>query len=252
MEAVLSMHDISMVYPNGTQALRDVNLTIYEGEFIAIIGPSGSGKSTLLRSINRLVTPTSGTLNVKDIEVLTASKQELRNVRSRIGMIFQNYNLVHRSSVLENVLHGRLGQMSTFKGFMGLYSEKDKRHAIRLLEDIGLGEKVYARADALSGGQMQRVGICRALSQNPDLMLADEPIASLDPKSSKDVMDTLKRVNEAQGITTIANLHQVDVAKHYATRIIALKHGRIVFDDSPDKLSDALIHDLYENIEEKH
>ncbi|CAM3445421.1 phosphonate ABC transporter ATP-binding protein [Erysipelothrix sp. HDW6B] len=252
MEAVLSMHDISMVYPNGTQALRDVNLTIYEGEFIAIIGPSGSGKSTLLRSINRLVTPTSGTLNVKDIEVLTASKQELRNVRSRIGMIFQNYNLVHRSSVLENVLHGRLGQMSTFKGFMGLYSEKDKRHAIRLLEDIGLGEKVYARADALSGGQMQRVGICRALSQNPDLMLADEPIASLDPKASKDVMDTLKRVNEAQGITTIANLHQVDVAKHYATRIIALKHGRIVFDDSPDKLSDALIHDLYENIEEKH
>lgn len=241
-----------MVYPNGTQALRDVNLTIYEGEFIAIIGPSGSGKSTLLRSINRLVTPTSGTLNVKDIEVLTASKQELRNVRSRIGMIFQNYNLVHRSSVLENVLHGRLGQMSTFKGFMGLYSEKDKRHAIRLLEDIGLGEKVYARADALSGGQMQRVGICRALSQNPDLMLADEPIASLDPKASKDVMDTLKRVNEAQGITTIANLHQVDVAKHYATRIIALKHGRIVFDDSPDKLSDALIHDLYENIEEKH
>lgn len=252
MEAVLSMHGISMVYPNGTQALRDVNLTIYEGEFIAIIGPSGSGKSTLLRSINRLVTPTSGTLNVKDIEVLTASKQELRNVRSRIGMIFQNYNLVHRSSVLENVLHGRLGQMSTFKGFMGLYSEKDKRHAIRLLEDIGLGEKVYARADALSGGQMQRVGICRALSQNPDLMLADEPIASLDPKASKDVMDTLKRVNEAQGITTIANLHQVDVAKHYATRIIALKHGRIVFDDSPDKLSDALIHDLYENIEEKH
>ncbi|WP_159634142.1 phosphonate ABC transporter ATP-binding protein [Erysipelothrix anatis] len=252
MEAVLSMHDISMVYPNGTQALRDVNLTIYEGEFIAIIGPSGSGKSTLLRSINRLVTPTSGTLNVKDIEVLTASKHELRNVRSRIGMIFQNYNLVHRSSVLENVLHGRLGQMSTFKGFMGLYSEKDKRHAIRLLEDIGLGEKVYARADALSGGQMQRVGICRALSQNPDLMLADEPIASLDPKASKDVMDTLKRVNEAQGITTIANLHQVDVAKHYATRIIALKHGRIVFDDSPDKLSDALIHNLYENVEEIH
>ncbi|WP_159649607.1 phosphonate ABC transporter ATP-binding protein [Erysipelothrix aquatica] len=252
MEAILAMHDISMVYPNGTQALKDVNLTIYEGEFIAIIGPSGSGKSTLLRSINRLVTPTSGTLSVKDIEVLTASKHELRNVRSRIGMIFQNYNLVHRSSVLENVLHGRLGQMSTFKGFMGLYSEKDKRHAIRLLEDIGLGEKVYARADALSGGQMQRVGICRALSQNPDLMLADEPIASLDPKASKDVMDTLKRVNEAQGITTIANLHQVDVAKHYATRIIALKHGRIVFDDSPDKLSDALIHDLYENIEEKH
>ena len=141
MEAILAMYDISMIYPNGTQALKDVNLTIYEGEFIAIIGPSGSGKSTLLRSINRLVTPTSGTLSVKDIEVLTASKHELRNVRSRIGMIFQNYNLVHRSSVLENVLHGRLGQMSTFKGFIGLYSEKDKRHAIRLLEDIGLGEK---------------------------------------------------------------------------------------------------------------
>lgn len=245
---LLKIEHVNKEYTTGQKALNNVSLSIDEGEFVVIIGPSGAGKSTLIRIINQLVAPTSGDVLFKNKLISKAKGKELRQLRAHIGMIFQHYNLIERTNVLKNVLHGKLGQVSFFTSAFGRYSQKDRRKAMDLLKQIGLEDQAYKRADELSGGQMQRVGICRALMQNPALILADEPIASLDPKSSEIVMTQLKAITEAQGVTTIVNLHQVDVAKKFATRIIGVKKGAIVFDGTPSELTNDLIETIYNDV----
>lgn len=249
MNAMLRISSLKKQYGSSTVALSGIDLEVHPNEFIAVIGPSGAGKSTLLRCINRLIDPTEGSITFQGQEIVGAGKKQLRQIRSQIGMIFQHYNLVDRLSVLENVLHGRLGQMSAFNGVFNRYSESDKKDAIALLHKLGLEEQVYKRADELSGGQKQRVGICRALAQKPSLILADEPIASLDPNSSKVVMDSLHANCIEQGIACLVNLHQVDVAKRYATRIVGIKNGRVVFDGGPEELTDRMTQHIYEGKE---
>lgn len=252
MNSILELKAVRKEYKNQQVALKGINLTIQEGEFVVIIGPSGAGKSTLIRTINQLVTPTSGEVLFKGKSLTKASKKELRLFRSKIGMIFQHYNLINRTNVLKNVLHGKLGQVSLLTSTLGLYSQEDRQQAVALLKTVGLEEHLYKRAGDLSGGQMQRVGICRAIMQEPDLILADEPIASLDPKSAKKVMSHLKSITEEKNLTCIVNLHQVEVAKEYATRIIGVKAGEIVFDGTPKELSDEaikMIYDVQEEIE---
>lgn len=251
MDSILKVTNLVKRYNGGTLALKDINLEVKKGEFIAVIGPSGAGKSTLLRSINRLIEPTEGSIEFLDQRIEKANKSELRKIRSKMGMIFQHYNLIYRSSVLENVLHGRLGYMGSVAGVFNRYKEEDKQEAIMLLEKVGLEAEIYKRADELSGGQKQRVGVCRALAQNPELILADEPIASLDPKSSAVVMDAIYKNCKEQGIACLVNLHQVDVAKRYATRIVAVKAGTIVFDGQASELTEEMIEYLYEGKEQE-
>ena len=251
MDSILKVTNLVKRYNGGTLALKDINLEVKKGEFIAVIGPSGAGKSTLLRSINRLIEPTEGSIEFLDQRIEKANKSELRKIRSKMGMIIQHYNLIYRSSVLENVLHGRLGYIGSVAGVFNRYKEEDKQEAIMLLEKVGLEAEIYKRADELSGGQKQRVGVCRALAQNPELILADEPIASLDPKSSAVVMDAIYKNCKEQGIACLVNLHQVDVAKRYATRIVAVKAGTIVFDGQASELTEEMIEYLYEGKEQE-
>lgn len=245
--SLLSIKDLVKSYDGKTNALDHLDLELSDGEFVVVIGPSGSGKSTLIRSINHLVEPTSGDIMFDGQDLSTLSKKELRKTRTKIGMIFQNYNLIDRSNVLKNVLHGKLGKLSQWETIFGRFSQEDKEQAVALLQEVGLEDHLYKRADELSGGQMQRVGICRALMQEPKLLLADEPIASLDPASSKVVMDQLYRITQRQGLTCIVNLHQVEVAKEYATRIIGIHKGKVVFNGKPTELTDEMISHIYEN-----
>lgn len=242
---LLKVSNLSKEYTGGTRALKNVNFSADKGEFISIIGPSGAGKSTILRCINRMIDSTTGSIKFDNIDIVNVNKRELKSVRSKIGMIFQHYNLVNRLSVLENVLHGRLGYKNTIEGVIGIYSNEEKRQAFEILEKLGLEKEALKRCDQLSGGQKQRVGIARALIQNPKLVLCDEPIASLDPSSSKVIMEHLKDINRELGITCILNLHQVDVAIKYSDRIIGVKQGQIVFDDVPENLTKEKIHEIY-------
>lgn len=242
---ILKVSELSKEYQGGTKALTDVNFSVKEGEFVSIIGPSGAGKSTLLRCINKMIDATEGEVNFDGVSVNNLKKKDLRKYRTKIGMIFQHYNLVNRLSVIENVLHGRLGYKSTIAGVIGLYDEQEKRQAFELINKLGLQEQVYKRCDQLSGGQKQRVGIARALIQNPKMILCDEPIASLDPNASKIIMDHLKNINVQMGITCIFNLHQVDVAVHYSDRIIGINGGKIIFDGIPKELTSDKIHEIY-------
>lgn len=245
METCLSVKNVCKEYSDGTKALTDISFDIKQGEFIAIIGPSGAGKSTLLRTLNQLVVPTSGQIKFNDREVTNANKRMIREVRREMGMIFQSFNLINRTSVLKNVLHGRLGYMSSFKGMLGAFLKEDIENAWQLLDRVGLADHAYKRADELSGGQRQRVAIARALAQKPSLILADEPIASLDPASSETVMNYLHDICNQEGISCLVNLHQVDVAKKYASRIIGVQRGVKVFDDKPDQLTDVEFKNLY-------
>ena len=199
---MIQFKDLSLVYPNGTQGLKDVNVTINDGEFVVIVGLSGAGKSTFIRSINRLVTPTDGELLIDDEDILGYKGSKLRSLRTKVGMIFQNYNLVKRSSVFKNVLAGRLGHTGTLRSIFNLFSKEDKALAYQNLKRVNIEEKLYNRADQLSGGQQQRVSIARVLTQKPDYILADEPVASLDPPTSHQVMKYLKKINQEDGITT--------------------------------------------------
>jgi len=226
-------------------ALSDVSFSVAEGEFLSVIGPSGAGKSTLLRCINRMIEATSGEVSFDGAAVTTLNKKDLRRLRTRIGMVFQHYNLVDRLTVIENVLHGRLGYKSTLSGMLGRYSREEKGQAFKIINTLGLSEQVYQRCDQLSGGQKQRVGIARALIQNPRIILCDEPIASLDPNSAKTIMDHLKNVSTDLGITVLVNLHQVNVALKYSDRILGVNRGKIVFDGSPDELSSEHISGIY-------
>ena len=248
-EKLLKIENLSKSYNAQTQALADVNITLDKGEFVVVIGPSGAGKSTLIRCINRMIEPTEGKIVFDGTEITSMNNRQMRKVRTQIGMIFQNYNLIDRTSVRKNVLHGRLGQMSFWESVFGLYRQADVETAMHLLEQTGLAEQKYKRADELSGGQMQRVGICRSLIQNPKLILADEPIASLDPKSAEIVMEALYQMTTSRGLTCVVNLHQVDFAKKYATRIIGIKAGHVVYDGLPGDLTDAMIRSIYEGKE---
>lgn len=242
---LLRVRNLKKSYDAQVLALKGISVDFYSGEYVVIIGSSGSGKSTFIRCINRMIDPTEGTIKFEGEAVEKLKGKKLRSVRAKIGMIFQNYNLVGRTSVIKNVMHGKLRQMPLWKSIFGLYAEEDKREAMELLEQVGLSEQVYKRADALSGGQMQRVGICRAILQHPKILLADEPIASLDPKSADIVMEQLHEITTKRGLTCIVNLHQVDYAKRYATRIIGIKAGQIAFDGSPAELTDEIIADIY-------
>lgn len=244
---ILEFQHVSKVYNNTTKALDDLSFSVKEGEFLSIIGPSGAGKSTILRCINRLVDATDGKIIYDGKDIMHINKRQLRNVRTKTGMIFQRYNLVDRLSVMENVLHGRLGQKSTFSGMIGHYSESEKEQAFAILEELGLAEQAYKRCDALSGGQKQRVGIARAIMQQPKLILCDEPIASLDPKASKTIMDHLAQINQSMQITCIVNLHQVDVAMKYSQRILGIAAGKLVFDGAPSELTQEKIHEIYQS-----
>lgn len=245
MEPILQFDNVTKNYPNGVHALQGISFTVQEGEFISVIGPSGSGKSTLLRAINALIPISDGAVTLDGQNVAAQHGRALRELRRKVGMIFQNYNLVYSLSVLQNVLHGRLGYMPGPQGVLGLYSEADKRQALDLLEELGLSDFAYNRAADLSGGQKQRVGIARAIMQQPKLLLCDEPIASLDPSSAKIIMDLLRSMTARRNIACIVNLHQLDVALQYSTRIIGLSKGIIVFDGPPARLSDEMIECIY-------
>lgn len=245
--SILEFRNVSKTYDNTTKAIDDISFTVKEGEFVSIIGPSGAGKSTILRCCNRLIDASSGAIWFDGKDITTVRKKALREVRTKTGMIFQHYNLVDRLSVMENVLHGRLGQKSALAGMAGIYSEEEKLEAYRILESLDLADQAYKRCDELSGGQKQRVGIARAIMQHPKLILCDEPIASLDPKSSKVIMDHLKQINETQNITCLVNLHQVDVAIGYSERIIGVTGGKIVYDGPAHALDPETIHRIYQS-----
>src|SRR5438105_15037600 len=242
---MLEIRDLVKVYPSGTKAIDGVSLDIQHGEFVVLIGLSGSGKSTLLRCINRLVEPTSASIGFDGANVTGASGPELRRIRRRIGMIFQQFNLVRRTSVLSNTLAGRLGYRTTWRTIAGRPSAQDVIAAFENLGRVGIADKAYARADALSGGQQQRVGIARALMQHPQRILANEPVASLDPATSHSVMKYLEEINKTDGITVICSLHFLSLARRYATRVIALKDGKVAFDGKPADIDEERFKEIY-------
>lgn len=243
----IEFRDASVTYKGGVHAMRSLNLTIEPGEFVVIVGLSGAGKSTLLRAVNGLVRLTAGSVTVGSTQIPSGSggTRELRKVRSRVGMIFQDYRLIQRISVIENVLLGRLSQVPTWRTMAGLWPQRDKAIAYEALQRVGIEEKAWVRASNLSGGQQQRVGIARALAQQPAIILADEPVASLDPVTSRQVMEDLVRINRELGITTLVNLHFLDLAKEYGERIIGLQAGELVFDGSADTVTDDDFHRIY-------
>lgn len=242
---MIEFKHISKVYPNGTIGLNDINLTIHPGEFVVIVGLSGAGKSTLLRAINRLHETTDGEILIDGKSITKANGAELRRMRRDIGMIFQTFNLVKRSTVIRNVLSGRVGYHSTLRTVLGLFPKHDIELSLKALERVNIREKAYSRADELSGGQQQRVSIARALAQEAKIILADEPVASLDPLTTRQVMDDLKRINTELGITTVVNLHFIDLAREYATRIIGLRAGKVVYDGPVLEATDDVFSEIY-------
>jgi phosphonate transport system ATP-binding protein len=242
---VIRFENASVTYPGGVHALRNLNLEIGDGEMLVIVGLSGAGKSTLIRAINGLVPLSSGDVTVDGRSVAKASTAELRQIRSRIGMIFQTFNLVKRTTVLNNVLMGRLHATSTLRSVLGWYRAEDVEIAMQALERVGIVDKAYVRASNLSGGQQQRVGIARALAQQPKTILADEPVASLDPPTSHVVMRDLQRINHELGITTIVNLHFLDLAKVYGERIIGMRDGSLVYDGTGAAADENVFRDIY-------
>jgi phosphonate transport system ATP-binding protein len=242
---VIELRQVSKIYPNGTKGLNQINLTFAKGEFVAVVGLSGAGKSTLLRSINRLHDISEGDILIDGRSITGAKGKQLRLIRRNIGMIFQSFNLVKRSSVLRNVLAGRVGYHSTLRTILGRFPKEDINLAFEALDRVNIVEKAYSRADELSGGQQQRVAIARVLAQQAKIILADEPVASLDPLTTKQVMDDLKKINQELGITTIVNLHYIDLARQYATRIVGLRAGQIVFDGPVSEATDQRIAEIY-------
>jgi phosphonate transport system ATP-binding protein len=242
---MLRVENLTKVYEGGTQALTDVSFEVEEGEFLAVIGLSGSGKSTLLRCINRLIEPTAGKVFWNDEDVTAASQEDLRRIRRRIGMVFQHFNLVHRSKVMTNVLAGRLGYTNPGLSLVNRFSKEDMDKAVRQLDRVGLADKANQRADALSGGQQQRVGVARALMQDPEMVLADEPVASLDPVLAHSIMQYLELINKADGVMVLCSLHFLDLVHRYADRVIALNDGMLVFEGSPEEIDDDKFKEIY-------
>ena len=242
---MLRLEQVSKIYADGTRAVHDVSLQVEAGEFVVILGKSGAGKSTLLRCINRLVEPTSGRIFFDGQEVTALDGKRLRTLRQKIGMIFQDYNLVPRLSVQTNVLTGALGRTFALSACVNYFAEEEIAAARHNLERLEIGGKAGQRADQLSGGQQQRVGIARALMQNPKLILADEPVASLDPATSRTILDILRRINREDGVTVLCNLHLPELARQYGQRILAMKEGAIVYDGPPEGLTPKMVDDLY-------
>jgi phosphonate transport system ATP-binding protein len=242
---MIKFENATVTYPGGVHALRNVTLEIPDGQLVVIVGLSGAGKSTLIRAINGLVPLTDGDVIIDGQSVRHASTAQLRRLRSKIGMIFQTFNLVKRTSVLNNVLMGRLHMTSTARSLLGWYKPADVEIALQALERVDIVEKAYVRAANLSGGQQQRVGIARALAQEPKILLADEPVASLDPPTSHVIMRDLQRLNRELGITTIVNLHFLDLAKVYGERIIGLRAGELVYDGTADQADENVFRDIY-------
>lgn len=238
----ISIQSVSKRFPNGFEALKNVSVDIAPGSFTVVLGPSGAGKSTLLRMMNGLETPSAGVIA---IDGETICKQSLRGIRSRVSMVFQQFNLVERLSVMSNVLTGRLSQRSWVGSVFYLFRREDMDIAQQALQRVGLVDKAWNRADKLSGGQQQRVGIARALAQQPKVILADEPVASLDPVTSEEIMLLLREIRNRDGITVVVNLHQVELARRFADRIIGMNGGRIVFDGTPDQLTQSALRTIY-------
>jgi len=242
---VFVFEEVNKVYPNGTVGLQDVTLTVQDGEFVAVIGRSGAGKSTLIRSINKMHTITGGSLKVDGIEVSTLQGAQLRALRRRIGMIFQSFNLVTRTTVIGNVLTSFVPDLPLWRSALGIFPRSCKIKALEALDKVGILEKAYVRVDQLSGGQQQRVALARTLAQNPTLILADEPVAALDPVTARQVMDDFARINAEMGITVIINIHHVELALSYAQRVIGIKDGAIVYDGPASLVDEAVLDRIY-------
>jgi phosphonate transport system ATP-binding protein len=245
---MLEIRNLTKIYDDGTRALHNVSFTVPEGDFLVVIGLSGSGKSTLLRCINRLIDPTEGEIFWNGIDLAKLEGEDLRNARRKIGMIFQHFNLVKRSSVMTNVLSGRLGYTPSWKSIVGQFSAEDKEKAFESLERLNIMDQAYKRADELSGGQQQRVGISRALMQEPEMILADEPVASLDPVLAHSILRYLEKLNQEDKMTIICSLHYLDLVQRYATRVIGLKDGETVYEGSREDIramTDKEFQDIY-------
>ena len=243
---MLEIKNLTVEYGN-FRAIDNISFTVKDGEFVAVIGSSGGGKSSLMKAINLLVKPKSGSIKIDGEEMTELSSRKLRMKRRKIGFVFQDYNLIDRLSVIENVLTGRLGYKSSLKSLLGIFSKEEYENAEKALEKVGLSEKLFVRGDKLSGGQKQRVAIAKALVQEPKIILADEPVVSLDVNSSKIIMEYFKEINRVQGITVIINIHDVNIALKYADRVIALKKGKIVFDGKGSEITDDVLKRVYEN-----
>ena len=242
---MIKFENVSKRYPNGFEALKNINLTIEQGEFVAIIGLSGAGKSTLIRTINRMHDITEGTLTVDGTDVMTLHGKSLRAFRRRIGMIFQSFNLITRTTVIKNVLTAFVPDMPWWRATFGIFTKDEKLKALDSLDKVGILDKAFVRADQLSGGQQQRVALARTLAQNPQIILADEPVASLDPVTAKQVMDDFKRINEEMKITVLINIHHVDLALQYATRVVGIRAGEVVYDGPASAVTDEVLATVY-------
>ncbi len=242
---MIKFDNVNKVYPNGLHALKNINLEIEQGEFVAIIGLSGAGKSTLLRTVNRMHDITDGVLTVNGQEVNNLKGKDLRKFRRGIGMVFQSFNLVTRTSVIKNVLTSRVPDMPLWKSIIGLYSKEDKVIALEALDKVGILDKAYVRADQLSGGQQQRVALARTLAQNPEIILADEPVAALDPVTAAQVMDDFKKINKELNMSVLINIHHVDLALKYADRVVGIKAGEIVYDGPSSEVTNDILTQIY-------
>jgi phosphonate transport system ATP-binding protein len=243
---MIKFKNVGKTYPNGTVALKNVTLDIPQGDFVAVIGLSGAGKSTLIKLVNKMIPVTEGDLSVNDVLVNEKLKgKDLRAFRRNIGMVFQSFNLIGRTSVIRNVLAARVAEMSTVTSLMGFYSKEDKIKALEALHQVGILEKAYMRADQLSGGQQQRVALARTIAQDPNILLADEPVASLDPITANQVMADFAKINKELNITVIANMHHVDMALKYAKRVVGIREGEIVFDGPSSDITEDLLKEIY-------
>ncbi|MGL5887813.1 MAG: phosphonate ABC transporter ATP-binding protein [Leuconostoc suionicum] len=248
---MIKFEHVSKTYPNGVKGLQDINLEIEDGEFVGIIGMSGAGKSTFIRTINRLNNITEGKLTVDGVEISNLKGKALRRFRRKIGMIFQSYNLVPRITVIRNVMSSLVPDMSLWRVILGLFSKDDKIRALKALDRVSMLDKAFVRTDQLSGGQQQRVSLARTLAQNPSVLLADEPVAALDPVTAHEVMDDFKRINEDLGQTVLINIHHVDLALDYAKRIIGIRAGRVIYDGPVSGVTQEILDNIYSKNEAK-
>ncbi|OHE27031.1 MAG: phosphonate ABC transporter ATP-binding protein [Tenericutes bacterium GWA2_38_26] len=242
---MIEFQNVSKTYPNGVEALKDVSLVIEPGQFVAIIGLSGAGKSTLIKLVNQMTDVTKGNVRVKGLDIPGLKGKALRHYRRDVGMVFQSFNLINRTTVINNVLAARVPDMNPILGLLGIFTKKDKMIALEALHKVGILEKAYARADQLSGGQQQRVALARTLAQNPSIILADEPVASLDPITANQIMKDFERINKTEKITILVNMHHVDLALKYASRVIGINQGKIVYDGGSENITEAILKTIY-------
>lgn len=248
---MIEFQNVSKRYPNGFEALKNINLKIEQGEFVAVIGLSGAGKSTLIRTINRMHDITEGTLTVDGTNVMELQGKQLRTFRRKIGMIFQSFNLITRTTVIENVLTAFVPELPWWRALLGIFTKEEKIAALESLDKMGILDKAFVRADQLSGGQQQRVALARTLAQNPQIILADEPVASLDPITTRQVMDDFLRINQDMNITVIINIHHVELALQYATRVVGIREGKIVYDGPASQVDQDILDSIYQGQKEE-